>query len=38
MRDLDAQLRTAIIRTTDRETRAHFEDLRARIDRVLNPR
>jgi hypothetical protein len=38
LRDLDAQLRTAVLRTTDRATRAHFEDLRARIDRVLNPR
>jgi hypothetical protein len=38
LRDLDAQLRTALIRTTDRVSRAHFEDLRARIDRTLNPR
>jgi hypothetical protein len=37
LRDLDAQLRTSLIRTTDRVTRAHFEDLRARIDRTLNP-
>jgi hypothetical protein len=34
---LDTQLRTALLRTSDRETRAHFEDMRARIDRVLNP-
>lgn len=34
---LDAQLRTAIIRTTEPETRAHFNELRARIDRILNP-
>lgn len=34
---LDAQLRTSLLRTSDRETRAHFEDLRARIDRMLNP-
>ena len=34
---LDAQLRTALARTSDRETRAHFEDLRAVIDRVLHP-
>jgi hypothetical protein len=34
---LDGQLRTAILRTTDRVTKAHFEDLRARIDRSLNP-
>ena len=32
-----AQLRTALLRTTDRVTKAHFEDLRARIDRSLNP-
>jgi hypothetical protein len=38
LRDLDRQLQTAIVRTTDRTTRAHFEDLRARIDRILNPR
>jgi hypothetical protein len=37
LRDLDTQLRSAVPRTTDRDTRAHFEDLRARIDRVLNP-
>jgi hypothetical protein len=36
--DLDAQLRAAALRTTDRPTRAHYADLRARIDRVLNPR
>ncbi len=36
--DLDTQLRTAALRTTDRATRAHYADLRARIDRVLNPR
>jgi hypothetical protein len=34
---LDGQLRTAILRTTDRVTKAHFQDLRARIDRSLNP-
>jgi hypothetical protein len=34
---LDAQLRTALLRTSDRDTRAHFEELRARIDRILNP-
>lgn len=36
--DLDGQLRSAIIKTTDRVTKAHFQDLRARIDRILNPR
>ena len=35
--DLDGQLRAAILRTTDRVTRAHFQDLRARIDRIFNP-
>jgi hypothetical protein len=35
--DLDGQLRLAIIKTTDRVTRAHFQDLRARIDRIFNP-
>lgn len=34
---LDSQLGTALARTSDRETRAHFQDLRARIDRVLHP-
>jgi len=34
---LDGQLRMALLRTTDRVTKAHFEDLRARIDRSLNP-
>ncbi|MBI1722325.1 MAG: zinc-dependent metalloprotease [Gemmatimonadetes bacterium] len=38
LRDLDAGLRTALVRTRERTTRAHFEDLRARIDRILNPR
>ncbi len=37
LRDLDAQLRTAAVRAGDRDTKAHFEDLRARIERVLNP-
>jgi hypothetical protein len=35
---LDAQLRAALLRTRDPVTRAHFEDLRFRIDRILNPR
>ncbi len=34
---LDGQLRTALLRTSDRDTRAHFEDLRARIDRIFHP-
>lgn len=35
---LDGLLRTALARTTEPETRAHFMDLRAKIDVVLNPR
>lgn len=38
LRDLDTSLRAVILRTRDRTTKAHFEDLRARIDRILNPR
>jgi hypothetical protein len=34
---LDGQLRASLLRTTDVVTKAHFQDLRARIDRVLNP-
>ncbi|MFI5214348.1 MAG: zinc-dependent metalloprotease, partial [Gemmatimonadales bacterium] len=37
LRDLDGQLRAAGARAGDRDTKAHFDDLRARIDRVLNP-
>ena len=37
LRDLDTQLRGAAVRAADRDTKAHFEDLRARIERVLNP-
>ncbi len=36
--DLDAQLRAAAVRTRDRATRAHYADIRARIDVILNPR
>ena len=35
---LDTQLRSAGLRTTEPATRAHWADLRARIDRILNPR
>jgi hypothetical protein len=35
---IDNQLRSALLRTSDRDTKAHFEGLRARIDRILNPR
>ena len=34
---LDGQLRASLLRTTQAVTRAHFQDLRARIDRILNP-
>jgi hypothetical protein len=37
-RALDTQLRAALARTTEPVTKAHFEDLRVRIDRILNPR
>jgi hypothetical protein len=37
LHDLDTQLRAAVKRAGDRDTRAHFDDLRARIERVLNP-
>src|SRR5207247_7094501 len=36
--DLQGVLRTALARPTDRATRAHFLDMQARIDRILNPR
>jgi hypothetical protein len=35
---IDNQLRIALLRTSDRDTKAHFEELRARSDRILNPR
>jgi hypothetical protein len=38
LQTLDAQLRTAFVRTTDPVTKAHWADLRFRIDRILNPR
>ena len=38
LQELQGVLRTALPRGTDRTTRAHFVDLQARIDRVLNPR
>jgi len=37
LRDLDTSLRTAMLRTTDRTTRAHYQQLRDRIQRILNP-
>jgi Met-zincin/Domain of unknown function (DUF5117)/Domain of unknown function (DUF5118) len=38
LQDLQAALRAALAKPTDRTTRAHFVDLQARIDRILNPR
>ncbi|MEX2155214.1 MAG: zinc-dependent metalloprotease [Gemmatimonadales bacterium] len=38
LQGIQTSLRTAIARPADRTTRAHFVDLQARIDRVLNPR
>jgi hypothetical protein len=35
--DLDAQLRSAIPRSADRETRLHLIDSRNQIDRILHP-
>jgi hypothetical protein len=34
---LDGQLRATLLRTTDVVTKAHFQDLHSRIDRILNP-
>jgi hypothetical protein len=36
--EIQSSLRTALARPTDRTARAHFVDLQARIDRILNPR
>jgi hypothetical protein len=38
LQDLQGTLRAALAKPTDRATRAHFVDLQARIDRILNPR
>ena len=38
LQELQATLRTALARATDRTTRAHFGDLQARIDHILNPK
>lgn len=37
LRQLDADLRTALPRATDRMTRLHIEDARVRITRILEP-
>jgi hypothetical protein len=38
LQTLDGQLRAAQVRTRDAVTKAHWADLRFRIDRILNPR
>jgi hypothetical protein len=38
LRSIDAAARSALGRTTDRTTRAHLEDVRDQIDRILNPK
>ncbi len=38
LRDLDAAIRGALPRVRDRESRLHLQDLRYRIDRILNPK
>jgi len=38
LQGLQSGLRTATSRAADRTTRAHYADLAARIDRILNPR
>jgi hypothetical protein len=37
LRSIDAAARAALGRTSDRATRAHLEDVRDQIDRILNP-
>jgi hypothetical protein len=38
LQGIQSALGTALAKSTDRMTRAHFVDLQARIDRILNPR
>jgi hypothetical protein len=38
LRDLDGRIAAALPKVRDRDTRNHLLDLRARIDRILNPR
>lgn len=38
LRDLDTAIARALPRVTERETRLHLQELRFRIDRILNPR
>ena len=37
LKTLDADLRTAVAKTTDRETRLHIDDVRTQIQRALDP-
>jgi hypothetical protein len=37
LKTLDSDLRTAVTRATDRETRLHLEDVRTQIARALDP-
>jgi hypothetical protein len=37
LKTLDTDLRAALVRTTDRETRLHIDDVRTQIDRALDP-
>jgi len=38
LRTLDGSVRTALMRTTDRSTRAHLQDVRDQIGRILDPK
>jgi hypothetical protein len=38
LRTLDGSVRTALVRTTDRSTRAHLQDVRDQIGRILDPK
>jgi uncharacterized protein DUF4953/uncharacterized protein DUF5117/uncharacterized protein DUF5118 len=38
LRTLDGTVRTALMRTTDRSTRAHLQDVRDQIGRILDPK
>jgi hypothetical protein len=38
LRDLDGRIAAALPRVRDRETRNHLQDLRSRIDHILNPK
>lgn len=38
LRDLDSTIAVVLVRVRNRETRLHLQDLRFRIDQILNPR